>query len=330
MQNKQLMQNKQHSVIKSFIDYLREGVGGLKSFKKTIESFRDNSDRLRNDNFYIAIHELKPYIKLILGKSGNLEETISDRLKLNNNNSMIVYSMCKIHESENLRILKAIKSEELVDFERNHLFYDFIDKLVNYFNTMMNNNDILKKTNVILIPKSSSFFLHEFIKKLKENHNTKYQFIDDAVLKNSLRDVRLINDLPASMKPESIKSLKAAISSTTEINSIKREITKLTELSKSQYNADSIFQKINRLKQKIRELENKGLSIKKVFPSTFRKLVTNVFSLNNIDEEDISQKNILILDDIYTTGYTISQLANLIERFNPNTISAITCFSVHS
>ena len=53
-----------------------------------------------------------------------------------------------------------------------------------------------------------------------------------------------------------------------------------------------------------------------------RQNVQNVYKLNN--EEIIKDKNILILDDIYTTGATCNECARVLKQANPNKIGIIT------
>lgn len=52
------------------------------------------------------------------------------------------------------------------------------------------------------------------------------------------------------------------------------------------------------------------------------KNVQNVYKLNN--QEKIKGKNILIFDDIYTTGSTCNECAKILKTANPNKIGIIT------
>ena len=53
-----------------------------------------------------------------------------------------------------------------------------------------------------------------------------------------------------------------------------------------------------------------------------QKNVQDVYKLNN--EEKIKEKNILIFDDIYTTGATCNECARVLKQANPNKIGIIT------
>lgn len=90
-----------------------------------------------------------------------------------------------------------------------------------------------------------------------------------------------------------------------------------------------------RLKERVRKnMQKSGTIEMKRIPAKDRKVIASVFTFNNADgtsmlnELDVIDKNVLIVDDMVTTGTTAASIVNQVKQFNPASVSAITMFKI--
>jgi len=151
-----------------------------------------------------------------------------------------------------------------------------------------NISDIMKNVDVILMPPTSSFILDDIVKFISER-KPNIKIIKDSFVKNSPNEIKI--DYDHQKMTDSIKK---------ELEDIISRATK-----------SGVFQ------------------VKKVRKQN-RKFLYNTMIMNNskIKESYIYDKNVLILDDLLTSGFTIKQMMSAISLFNPKHISGSTIFKM--
>lgn len=95
---------------------------------------------------------------------------------------------------------------------------------------------------------------------------------------------------------------------------ISKEIVKKTE--KLQYKNDILIKIKNNLRQSSLKSEERKNNVKNVY--TIKDLEKNKLEVQN--------KNILLFDDIYTTGNTVSECIKTLKKLNPKNIGVLTIF----
>ena len=95
---------------------------------------------------------------------------------------------------------------------------------------------------------------------------------------------------------------------------ISKEIVKKTE--KLQYKNDILIKIKNNLRQSSLKSEERKNNVKNVY--TIKDLEKNKLEVQN--------KNILLFDDIYTTGNTVSECIRTLKKLNPKSIGVLTIF----
>jgi len=139
-----------------------------------------------------------------------------------------------------------------------------------------------------------------------------YKFFSKIILKNEklyqfLKKYDIIIPVPIYYKKKKIKGYN-------QCELIAKEMSKNVE--NLQYKNDILVKIKNNLRQSSLKLEDRKNNVK------------DVYKIKNIEENklDIQNKNILIFDDIYTTGSTVNECIKTLKILEPKSIGVITIF----
>jgi hypothetical protein len=86
---------------------------------------------------------------------------------------------------------------------------------------------------------------------------------------------------------------------------------------------------INRIEGSIRRAKKEGYFQIKWIDVMFRKFVQNFFEL--IDDYNyikIQDKNIVLIDDIYTSGTSLNEMIRILKQYSPSNLTAISIFKM--
>lgn len=161
-----------------------------------------------------------------------------------------------------------------------------------------------EKIDVILYPKSSSSFLHDFVDQLKKEYPS-IIVVDNAFSK---REVKSIDD---------------------EIDDfINKEDPDYEKIGAK--NQDQLKKSIKRIIAKnIEDGKGATLDAKKLFKG-HAKFVQNFMQFAAKDDKSIIDKHVLIVDDILSSGSTFVDMARQLKSHAPSKISGFVLFKVVS
>lgn len=163
----------------------------------------------------------------------------------------------------------------------------FYNKIITYLAWYVIKNNI----NTIIVPQSSSSLTTDIINKTKlkiPNGNLIYSF-NDLIVKN--------------------------------YNGLKIDMNKAKE---NNLNNDEIQD----LQYRVNLANKKGMYNIKTFSGKERNVLNNLFTINskyqNYITKVITNKNVLVFDDNYSTGVTLDETCLQLQQYNPKSIVAIT------
>lgn len=172
------------------------------------------------------------------------------------------------------------------------------------------NNVDVKTSEYLQFIKRTSIYISS---KILKNKNIDY-IVTPQSSSNILNDV--LDDV-SKMNPH-IKILRENFKKIVDIDKIKilkdhpkitPKIIKMLEKVISNAKSDGYFQ------------------IKNIKAVQFRKFVTGYMELiDSYKYEKLKNKNILLLDDVYSSGTTIAEMINKLKMYEPNNIIGITLF----
>ncbi|MGN1326725.1 MAG: ComF family protein [Clostridia bacterium] len=202
--------------------------------------------------------------------------------------------------------LKKIEKAHINKYNAKNIYYDEHIYLFKY-------EDYIRKQIISYKFDDKPYYYKTFVKVLLNNKKIceilkSYDIIISVPMHNSRRKERGYNQTELIAK-EITKELK--------------EEKKKKQDKQHYYNAQN---NINNLKYINLLIKNKNT----VPQSTLNKKQRlensrNVYGIKDIEETKIiTQKNILIFDDIYTTGSTANECARIIRQFNPKKIGILT------
>lgn len=162
-----------------------------------------------------------------------------------------------------------------------------------------------KKIDTIVFPKSSSPFLLAFVEHIKNELNGHpVNIIADAIIKKQINDIdvqkgdmtELINfDHPSfhTLKDSTIKQLEKQIAKNIKDN----------------------------------QAAGKGSVISvKDLPKMQAKFVGNFLELVKSLSDDLNQKNVLLIDDVLSSGATFAEMVRIISKENVKSVIGLTIF----
>lgn len=175
-------------------------------------------------------------------------------------------------------------TEPIVQDRSMQIFYN---KIVSYLAWYITKNNI----NTIIVPQSSSSLTTDIINKTKTkipNGNLIYSF-NDLIIKNQ--------------------------------NGLKIDMNKAKENNLND-------NEIQDLKYRVNLANKKGTYNIKTFSGKERNVLNNLFIINskyqNYITKVITDKNVLVFDDNYSTGVTLDETCLQLQQYNPKSIVAIT------
>lgn len=175
-------------------------------------------------------------------------------------------------------------TEPIVQDKSMQIFYN---KIITYLAWYVIKNNI----NTIIVPQSSSSLTTDIINKTKlkiPNGNLIYSF-NDLIVKN--------------------------------YNGLKIDMNKAKE---NNLNNDEIQD----LQYRVNLANKKGMYNIKTFSGKERNVLNNLFTINskyqNYITKVITNKNVLVFDDNYSTGVTLDETCLQLQQYNPKSIVAIT------
>ena len=141
-------------------------------------------------------------------------------------------------------------------------------------------------------------YLYEFFVKIILKNKKLYQFLEKY---------DIIISVPIHYKKKKYRGYN-------QCELIAEKIAKNVE--KLQYRDDVLIKIKNNLRQSSLKSEERKNNVKNVY--TIKDLAKNKLEVQN--------KNILLFDDIYTTGNTVSECIRTLKKLNPKSIGVLTIF----
>jgi len=173
---------------------------------------------------------------------------------------------------------------------------DFTQLITKAFINFDQNIVNISSYDLIVLPQSSSPLLTQVVNSLGRKYGTAVEVIDSAFVKNKITDI--------TVDPQIIQQIR----------------TKHGD-KKANYIA-------NRYEKLIKSAEVNGEFKMKKIPTSmgFRRGITNFLHINNNREDAIFKQvyggNVLIIDDIITSGTTMVEMARLLEDLGANEVNA--------
>lgn len=210
-----------------------------------------------------------------------------------------VISLFNYRSSEDSKnILKGLKGqgEYSIDHKAYHSFLDYSASYA---------VDIIKKQQVetIVYPKSSSPFLKDFIEKIEIQLPT-IEFLHDSLVKKQFHD---IEDYAKHMIDTEYYGYNKF--SEADINHLVKSI-------------------INNVKQNEQDGKGPILTLKGTTIKRNNHLLKNFMDANIEDDYHLIDKDVLIIDDSWSTGVSIKEMIRVIEQFLPKSIKVLTIFKL--
>lgn len=172
------------------------------------------------------------------------------------------------------------------------------------------------------------------MKKLKANdisNDTYYQFINRSAVYASrlIRDLKIdLLVLPESSSPLAANFARAIVAANPGIRMAPKNFIKARDVEqiKIDYENPKLTPAITKtLESSLRRAKREGvLKMKWILPVN-RKFLTNVFSYDG-NSYIFSDKNVLIVDDIVTSGSSILPLYKAVEEAGANSTTCLTLF----
>lgn len=188
------------------------------------------------------------------------------------------------HRTNEPSFIRQKGTEPIVQDKSMQIFYN---KIITYLAWYVIKNNI----NTIIVPQSSSSLTTDIINKTKlkiPNGNLIYSF-NDLIVKN--------------------------------YNGLKIDMNKAKE---NNLNNDEIQD----LQYRVNLANKKGMYNIKTFSGKERNVLNNLFTINskyqNYITKVITNKNVLVFDDNYSTGVTLDETCLQLQQYNPKSIVAIT------
>jgi len=214
-----------------------------------------------------------------LGKSVGKSKFLPRVSKSQTTEGYTVFSVYQMRKGSS-KIVKSLKKKTAIQMTRED--YDhFITRTAIFIA-----GRILKKTDVVVTPSSTSFILDDILDKLV-SINPKIKYIRETFHKN-------------------------------DANKIKIDYSKFEVSDKVKHMLEGIL-----AKAKIEGF----LEVKKI-PKQFRKLVTNILIPDNsrLLPKYIDGKNVVVLDDVLSTGGSFVEMARYVENLSPKSVSGVSLF----
>jgi len=152
-------------------------------------------------------------------------------------------------------------------------------------------------------------------------------FISSKILKKSKPDIVITPASTSFILNDLIEELKSIMP---HVKFLKEKFSKVLDPKKITIDLDhpKITDKIiDVLESILKRAKRDGyFQLKKVLPQN-RKFLKNYFNLiDDYKYEKIKGKNIVLLDDVVSSGSTFEEMIRIIEQYGPNTINGVTIF----
>ena len=163
----------------------------------------------------------------------------------------------------------------------------------------------VKKIDTLIFPKSSSSFLKEFVSFIKaELHGTDVTVMDEAIIKKQIDKVSVEKGDYSELIDFDHPSFNTLKDST--IKSLEKQIAKSV-----QSNIDS----------------GKGATVSiKDIPKQQAKFVKDFLEIVKELSAALDGKNVMIIDDVLSSGATFAEMARLIKKENVKSVVGLTIF----
>jgi uracil phosphoribosyltransferase len=188
------------------------------------------------------------------------------------------------------------KSKFLFDLKTNKINKKIVNELFDKIIDNLSNDIDISSFDYVLTPKSTSFILSLFLKKLKTKHPN-ITTINDMFVKNSFDKIIIdVDRMKADNRPS--KYIK------------------------------KLFKRFNKVKENIETYRSKNFKIRP-FNKYERKYLKNFIKLNEKhfgELENMVDKKILIIDDVFTTGTTLNEMKLLLKDIISDKIFLFSLF----
>lgn len=199
----------------------------------------------------------------------------------------------KLHKEPLCNKCKAKIDKEIICKKQYKYFGEEFVKYVYLFRY----KEILRKT-MLLYKFKEKIYLYEFFVKIIIKNKKSYQFLEKY---------DIIIPVPIHYKKMKYRGYN-------QCELIAKEIAKNVE--KMQYRNDILVKTKNNLRQSSLKSEERKDNVK------------NVYMIKNLAKNkiEVQNKNILLFDDICTTGSTISECIRTLRKLDPKSIGVLTIF----